>query len=103
MCSSGCSSLNNWVSRSVRNVKFYSRVIKWGMLISLFSLTGVKMSSDYINITINPMVLAGALVIIFLSHPTIDLFKFKMLAYFNFKGRLNDNNRENYNGIQTKL
>lgn len=103
MCINGCSRLNTWVRRSVRNVKLYSSILKWGILIAFFSFTGVKMSTDYISITINPVVLAGALVIIFLSHPTIDFFKFKMLTYFNFKGRLDEINKEDYISIKTRL
>ncbi len=103
MCHDGCRALNTWVRRSVRNVKLYSTAIKVGVLISAVALSGFKMSGDYINITINPLVMAIILVVIFISHPTVDFFKFKMLSYFKFKNRLNKHNRYIYDQEQTKL
>ena len=103
MCSSGCGSLNNWVSRSVRNVKLYSIIMKVGIVVFLISFTGIKMIGSYINLTLNPVTTAVSIITIFLSYPTVDLFKFKMLAYFNFKGRLNESNKDVYDNERTKL
>jgi len=100
---SECDRLNNWVSDSIRKVKVFGIVIKTGTIVGLVSLTGVKMSSDYVNFTINPVIVAGAVVIFFLSYPTLDFIKFKMLSHFNFKGRLNEHNREIYIYEQTGL
>jgi hypothetical protein len=73
------------------------------VLVSAVALTGFEMSSDYISITINPVIMAIILVAIFISHPTVDFFKFKMLSYFKFKNRLNKHNRYIYDQEQTKL
>ena len=103
MCSNGCAILNTWVRRNVHNVKIFGIVIKGGTIAVLISLSGILMNGTHVNILINPMWAAVSLVVIFLSYPTLDYLKFKMLIYFNFKGRLDEHNTEVYNDEQIKL